>query len=310
MTYLGLVGAAAAIVALSVVAGAQSAPPPSAGDRAPVPATTPTTATTGPVQFDSASIKRNRSNSNIVGVSGGRGQYQGTNITVGLLLAAAFRMPSSQIIGAPEWTETERYDVVAKMPDGVSQAPGVAQTAQQEAIRALLEDRFKMMAHKETRELPIFALVVAREGRLGPDLTPSKNDCTPGARRGAPAGGGPPGAPQFGRGARPTCGTMAGPGLISAGGITMTRLVELLSGTVGRPVVDRTGLNGFYDLDLIYLPDQPPTGPLPAGVQLPFTPDSPSLQTAIQEQLGLKLDSARGQVDVTVIDRLERPTEN
>jgi uncharacterized protein (TIGR03435 family) len=94
----------------------------------------------------------------------------------------------------------------------------------------------------------------------------------------------------------------------------MTRLSEILAGNLGRLVVDKTGLAGFYDLDLVYTPDQipgPPPGPVPQGFQMPvIDPNGPSLTTAIQEQLGLKLESTRGPVEVVVIDRIERPTED
>lgn len=243
----------------------------------------------------------------LVSIGGGRGRFQAMNVTVATLLNQALRVPAPQIIGAPDWAQNERYDVVAKMPDGVQLAPGV----QQDMLRALLEERFSLSTHKETREMPIFALVAARaDSRLGPDIAVSANDCTPGARRGGGPDGAIPVPTQFGRGARPLCGTMAGPGLISSGGMTMLRLADMLSGMVGRTVVDRTGLSGFYDLDIVYLPDQVPTGPLPQGMQLPFTPDSPGLQTAIQEQLGLKLEATRAPIEVTVIDRLERPMED
>jgi uncharacterized protein (TIGR03435 family) len=271
---------------------------------APVPTAPPATP-----RFEAATVKRNTAGSMMVSVAANAGQYQATNVTVNILINQALRLPPPQIIGVPDWAHSERYDVVAKMPPGIT--PGAA--VQQQMMRALLDERFRFATHKETRELPIYALVPARgDGRLGPDLSASKNDCTPGRARGA---GGPPAAPtQLGRGARPACGTMQGPGLLSSGGITMTRLAEILAGNLGRRVVDKTGLTGFYDLDLVYTPDQipgPPPGPLPPGVQIPvIDPNGPSLTTAIQEQLGLKLESTRGPVEVVVIDRIERPTED
>jgi uncharacterized protein (TIGR03435 family) len=262
-----------------------------------------------PARFEAATIKRNTSGGMMVSVSANAGQYQATNVTVNILINQALRLPPPQIIGVPEWAQSERYDVVARVPPGIALSAAV----QQEMMRGLLEERFKLATHKETRELPVYALVTARgDGRLGADLAVSKNDCTPG--RGRAAGGPAPGPTKLGRGARPACGTMQGPGLLSAGGITMTRLAEILAGNLGRLVVDKTGLGGFYDLDLVYTPDQipgPPPGPVPPGFQMPvIDPNGPSLTTAIQEQLGLKLESSRAAVDVTVIDRFERPTED
>lgn len=262
-----------------------------------------------PARFEAATIKRNTSAGSMVSVTGNAGQFRATNITINILINQALRLPAPQIIGIPDWAQSERYDVVARMPGGITLGPAV----QQELLRGLLEERFKFATRKETRELPIYSLVIARgDGRLGPDLAPSKSDCTPGRAR---AGGPPPAAPtQFGRGARPQCGTMQGPGVLSSGGMTMARLADVLAGNLGRLVIDKTGLTGFYDLDLIYTPDQipgPPGGILPPGVQMPvIDPNGPSLSAAIQEQLGLKLESSRGPVDVVVIDRLERPTED
>jgi uncharacterized protein (TIGR03435 family) len=266
-----------------------------------------------PPRFEAASVKRNAEGGMLVSISTNRGQFQATNVPLRVLLNQALQVQGSQVLGAPDWTQTERYDVVAKMPEGVTLAPGV----QQAMLRALLEDRFKLVARKETRELPIYALVVARsDGRLGPNLSVTRNDCSPGRGRGAgtPAGGPPPPPPQFTFGDRPPCGVMAGPGMLAAGGITMTRIAELLSANAGRIVADRTGLSGLYEFNLTFTPDQIPQfpgGTPPPGMQIPvIDPNGPALLTAVQEQLGLKLDSTRGPVEVTVIDRIERPTED
>jgi hypothetical protein len=152
-----------------------------------------------PVRFEAATIKRNTAGGMLVGVSANAGQYQATNVTINILINQALRLPPPQIIGVPDWAQSERYDVVAKMPPGITPGQGV----QQEMLRALLDERFKLTTHKETRELPIYALVIARsDGRLGADLAPSKNDCTPGRgrRAGGPGAPPPPGPTQFGRG--------------------------------------------------------------------------------------------------------------
>jgi uncharacterized protein (TIGR03435 family) len=180
-------------------------------------------------------------------------------------------------------------------------------------LRTLLVERFKLAVHHETRELPVYALVFARsDGKLGSQLHPASVDCealrATGRDRGAP-----PPFPQPGE--RPTCGMRLGPGQMAGGGYPLSQLATTLSSFVQRVVVDRTGLAGNFDFDLTWSPDQfqggGPLGPLP-GSERPVGSDSsaPSIFTALEEQLGLKLASQKGPVDVLVIDRVERPTED
>ena len=166
-------------------------------------------------------------------------------------------------------------------------------------LRPLLEDRFKLKAHVETRELPIFALVVARtDGRLGPQFRRPIVDCLA-LRQAARAGAPPPLPPSSDR---PACGVRMGPGKLSAGGFSIENLVTMLSSTVERLVVDRTGLTGTFDVDLQWTQGDL-TGATPSD-------DRASIFTAVQEQLGLKLESTKGPVDVVVIDHVEHPTED
>jgi uncharacterized protein (TIGR03435 family) len=300
---------AAAMLALSVVVSVSAQQVVTLGGQPPA-----ADANAAPVAFEVATIKHNKSGDPFISISTNAGRFSATNFPVRQLLQNMFRLQPAQLIGGPDWLG-DRYDIVGRIPEGVSPA------RQGEMLRALFADRFKMVTHTETRDMPIYALVMARsDSRLGPKLSLTKNDCTANQGRGSRAGGpppaGPPAMPQ--PGSRPPCGTYGAPGALSAGGITMARLAELLSGTAGRTVVDRTGLAGFYEFDLTYTPDQIPSagggpGPgLPPGVPPPpsIDPNGPSLFTALQEQLGLKLDSTRGPVEVTVIDRLERPTED
>jgi uncharacterized protein (TIGR03435 family) len=187
--------------------------------------------------------------------------------------------------------DSDRFDIVAKVADADLDAKGMMPGPQfMLRLQALLEERFRMATHWEMRELPVYALVVATEGKLGPKLKSHAGDCD------RARGGGPPpgGSPALNCGTRtnrtPTLGTVNGVG------ITMEALARNLSGATGRHVVDKTGLTGSFDLELVFTPDQSPdtTGP--------------SLFTAMEEQLGLKLDAQRAPVEVLVIDRLERPT--
>jgi uncharacterized protein (TIGR03435 family) len=176
-------------------------------------------------------------------------------------------------------------------------------------VRSLLADRFQLAVREETREMPMYALIVNRaDGQLGPQLTASTTDCQAlmaAARRG---GGPPPGPPLPGE--RPQCGMRAGFGELRGGGMGLAEVARFLSGQLQRVVEDRTGLTGTFDFDLTFTPDQMPQGPpLPGAPPLPAAdPNGPSIFTAVQEQLGLKLESVRGPVRVLVVERIERPT--
>jgi len=294
--------------------------------------------------FEVASVKPNKSGTSFVNIGnlpGGR--FNATNVAPIMLIRQAYQLQLSQIIGAPGWLESERFDIVAKAP------ADFVPTQMPLLLRSLLADRFKLVAHNETRELPIYALVKARnDGKLGPQLKPAAIDCAaiiaargrggppggpggpggPGdfvARGPAPGGAGvppPPGGPggvpgpvPFGPGNRPPCAQMIGPASLNGGGMTMAQLANVLSMRVNRIVVDRTGLSGGFDLDLSWTPDQLPQGlppvPPPGAPPLPaIDPNGPSIFTAVQEQLGLRLESTKGPADVLVIDSIERPTED
>jgi uncharacterized protein (TIGR03435 family) len=147
----------------------------------------------------------------------------------------------------------------------------------------------------ETRDEPIFALVVARsDGKLGAGLVPAHDDCA--AIVAAEIKGERPASPP---GERPTCGLIAGSNGIAGGNQSMSQLATNLSGRMNRMVLDRTGLSGDFNFTLNFLPD---------GSPIDASKNLPSLPTALQEQLGLKLEAARGAVEMLVIDSVERPT--
>jgi bla regulator protein blaR1 len=264
-------------------------------------------------EFEVASVKRNASGGNFVQLGGDPGgRFTATNVPLKLLIRQAYQLQDSQVVGGPNWINTDRFDIIAKAPGPLAlPAPGGPPGPFQLMMRALLADRFKLAVHTESRELPIYALTLARrDGKTGSQLRPAAVDCVAiFAARGR--GGPPPAPPQPGE--RPPCGLRLGPGNLSGGGVTMAQLSTTLSQFVQRIVVDRTGLTGNFDIDLTWTPDQLPQGrgEPPPGVQLPpIDPNGPSIFTAVQEQLGLKLDSQRGPVDVLVIDRVEQPTED
>ena len=273
-------------------------------------------------QLEVASIKPNKSSDNrvMLGIQPG-GRFTATNVTLRMLIRNAYQLQEFQITGGPNWIADERFDIVAKAETG----DGIGDPFRAEAngqpsrgqlmIRALLADRFKLVVHNEDKEMPIYALVLARgDGKLGPQLKVSETDCAAMIAAGRGRGRGPmppPGPPQPGTPMQ--CGIRIGPGNMAVGGSPMTQVATSLAMFAGRIVVDKTGLAGNYDFTLSWTPDQMPgAGQRPPGAPEPppIDPNGPSLFTAVQEQLGLKLDSQRGPVAMLVIDRAERPTEN
>jgi bla regulator protein BlaR1 len=292
--------AAAAIIA-PVAVGVLSAPlraQSTAADATNAPA------------FDVTSVKPNNSGSGRIlmqQVPGGG--WNGTNVTLGMLIRMANQLQDNQIVGGPKWLFTDRYDVLGKGSAPGREGPFFPK------LQTLLADRFGLVVHTEKRELPMYVLVLARrDGKLGPKLVPSTADCAPPAP--PPNGRGEPPRPFVmpAPGERPRCGFMIGPGSIMAGGSPLSSLATNLSRLVGSMVVDKTGLAGNFDWTLEFAPDPNMAGrgdlpqPLPGvGPERPAS-DGPSIFSALQEQLGLKLDSTKGPVDVLVIDRAEKPT--
>jgi uncharacterized protein (TIGR03435 family) len=261
-------------------------------------------------RFEVASVKQNLSNDRRSFAAQPGGRLVVTNFALKDLIAAAFGMADMQALVAeriigPAWIETERYNIDAKASAEFQFAPG---GPPQEAIlmlRSLLEDRFKLVARREKRELPIFELVVARkDGTLGPGLHKSKIDCDAlfaGGRATVPP------APPSGPNEPPPCRMIGGPARTIAAGVTMQQLAANLTNHLQRFVVDKTGLTERFDFNLGWTPEKLPTGTPPPGIP-PVDPNGPPLVTALQEQLGLKVEAAKGPVDVLVIDSVEHPT--
>ena len=269
----------------------------------------------GAPAFEVASIKPNNAGDNRVMMQNQPGRFIATNVTLRLLIRNAYQLQDFQITGGPSWLNADHFDIVAKIPEGVRDGPpgppGSGPGPLQLMIRSLLAERFKLVVHNETKDSPIYALIVARsDGRLGPELKKSVTDCEAMFAAGRGRGRGPmppPGPPQPGD--RMPCGIRIGPGNMAVGGSTLAQFANSLGMFAGRVVQDRTGLTGAYDFNLTWTPDQMPQRP-PGAPDLPVDPNGPSLFTAVQEQLGLKLDSQRGPVQLLVIDRAEKPVEN
>ena len=217
--------------------------------------------------------------------------YTASNIPVRELIKIAYELRvDAQVRGGPDWTNSARFDVQA------SAASQATPTEIRIMLRGVLADRFKLRARPDQQELPVYALVKARsDGRLGTALKPiGEKDCAPAAT--------PPTPGQL------VCGSvMFSADSMIVGGVSMARLAELLPGTSGftgidRLVIDRTSLSGVYAFEVKYSPPKLP------GLAQSDSPDLAAFPTALQEQLGLKLEPARAPVEVLVIDSIEQPT--
>jgi uncharacterized protein (TIGR03435 family) len=215
------------------------------------------------------------------------------NQSIATLIREAYPAQIPELLGAPEWVTSETYDVTAK---------GEGNPARDEIrlmLRSLLSERFKLAVHYQTQERPVFALVIARgDGRLGSGLVRSTIDCD--AVDAARRAGRKPEGPLPANGA-PPCGMSLqarDSEMLLFGGRPMSTLAEWLRSPSGRVVVDKTGLTGNYEFTLRYTS------------QLSPRDDAPSVFTALEEQLGLKLVSDRAPLQILVVDHIERPTED
>ena len=243
------------------------------------------------------------------------GRFSTSNMPLRELVRFAYQVQDFQLEGVPAWASTERYDIIAKAEgDPPPVLPGTGPDQLMLMLRTLLAERFQLKLHNETKEMPIYALVRLRPDRLGPRLEQSTVDCVTliqSMQAAARAGGPAPTPPPPDASGRPTCGIRGGFGSLAGNGFPLNQLSATLSQMVRRTVIDRTGLSGTWAFDLKFTPDagQLPPGASPNGPDAPvIDPNGPSIFTAVQEQLGLKLDATRGPVEMLIVDRLERPT--
>lgn len=255
--------------------------------------------------FEVASIKPNRAGDNMVRLMFAPDGLSGNGLPVRMLIGFAYNMKDFQISGGPGWIDSERYDIEAKMDESTIAAlkkltPEQAIEQRRLMVRSLLVERFKLKVSHSNKELPIYALVVAKNG---PKLTKSADAPSGPGGPGAPGGPGPRGMMRFQMGE------------LNATGAPISLLVDSLAREVGRTVVDKTGLEGRYDFTLHWNSDRQglsAAGPADANQGPAPSSDSsgPSIFTALQEQLGLKLESQKGPVETLVIESVERPSEN
>jgi uncharacterized protein (TIGR03435 family) len=235
--------------------------------------------------FDVAAIRPNPGDTtghSHIWSSASDGNFKAQNVTAMDLIRYSSGMPETRIAGGPAWMRSAKWNVEAKSDlamdaqlRGLDSVP--AREQKQHMLQALLADRFALKAHEENRELPIYALVVAKGG---PRFQPSKIN-----------------------------GTTINNGnayiTVTGSDHTVALLAEQLSRALGRVVVDRTGLDGRYELSLKWTPDDAAAPSSTANADA-----GPSIFTAIQEQLGLKLESGKGPVPILVVDHIETPSEN
>lgn len=245
--------------------------------------------------FDVVSVRRNTSGTTQQQVTVQPNGVTFINFQVRAVIQLAYGIPQPvRLIGLPDWVN-ERYDIVARTAAPVSPPTIVGMRPH---LQAMFAERFKLSARLEKRELPAYAMVQSRrDGRLGPNIKPTTVVCA--GRGAAPAPGTEPPA----GGAAPVpCGPQpGGPGRFVFVGSPLSLFASVLSLSLGRTVVDRTNLPDLYDFDVTFAETGPGAAP---------TTENASLFTALQEQLGLKLEPDKELVEVLVAERMDRPTEN
>jgi uncharacterized protein (TIGR03435 family) len=248
-----------------------------------------------PLRFEVVSIKPNNSLAGDRFIAAGGSQFRVVNLPLKTIINYAYDLRDLEIVDAPQWTTSERFDITATYPGGSAPSPDDRRSM----LQRVLAERFGLRIHRETRELPIYRLVKARDdGRLGPALSVSDVDCVKWLAEKKPqfVGTGPvrPG------GAKPVCMIVTNRNYIIAGTKPLSDLALGLESIVERRVVDATGLTGNFDITVRWTDAQPNVATA--------NNDAVSVFTALQEQLGLKLEPSRGPVDVVVIDSAQRPT--
>jgi uncharacterized protein (TIGR03435 family) len=261
--------------------------------------------------FEVATIKLNQSNAQRNFWLDPGGRFTITAFTLRDLIRVTYGsdetklQTAAQFIGGPSWIAVDRFDIAAKAEGDVypNQAGGNERLLGM--LNRLITERFHLVVHTEMREMPIYLLVLAnKDGKLGPGLHPSTIDCAEPKPDQAPA---PPDPMRW-------CGFRGvGTGILSGQGVTLVQMSTIFSGygEVRRPVIDRTGLTEKFDIHLESAPAAL-SGSLTdsAPVLNPQADAGPSVFTAMQEQLGLKLESSKGPVEVLVIDHAEKLTPN
>jgi uncharacterized protein (TIGR03435 family) len=230
-------------------------------------------------RIEVASIKPSGNSTADSNLDSVRGRLTATNITVRELIRQSYGVRDYQIEQAPGWVSSMRFDIVAKSVSSMANSL----EDEKSLVRELLADRFQLTTHREAKQMPVYLLVVAKDG---PKLA-AHNDAGP-----KPRGG---------------CGRLVGRR------VTADAIATILSRQFEREVLNRTGLSGEYDFQLDFTPDAGPcraAAESPGGAAASDPSGLPSIYTALQQQLGLRLETSKGSVDFLVIDRVEKPSAN
>ena len=247
--------------------------------------------------FDAVSIKPNKASNDMMMITFGQDNFTGTNITLKMMLRSAYDLTTEdQIVGLTGGMDSAHFDVQAKVDADTAEAlkklsKDESAAERRTMMQAMLADRFKLKVHHETRELGMYDLTIAKGGFKLKDADP--NDSYANGFKG------PDGKAHGGM-------WRIGMGDLTAQGVAISALASMLAQQLHKQVTDKTGLTGKYDIQLKWRPDEMPEESHEAtgGETLP------SIFTALQEELGLRLESVKGPVDTIVIDHVEMPTEN
>jgi uncharacterized protein (TIGR03435 family) len=285
----------------------------------------------GKQEFDVASVKLNKSGMPPSGdmphsnfplgpgavYSPNGGLFTATNMPLVIYIYFAYKLNSSQMSAlraqVPKWVLSDNFDIQAKVDGNPSK------DQMRMMMQALLADRFKLAAHTETRQSPVYALVLVKPEKFGPQLRAHPADASCSTTQPAAAPGAAPAAPATIDGGYPAVcggitllqGSASGRIRIGARDVTMATIASGMTSPflgVDRPVVDQTGLSGNFDFTVEFSPTV--DTPLPPGVNFTPDPDGPTFQEALKDQLGLKLDAQTGSADVFIVDHIEPPSEN
>ncbi len=246
----------------------------------------PTSKDPGALQFEVASIKPSAPDARggMARPDPGGLRYRGTNLPLRLYLAACYRIRTDQIVGAPDWVDMDRFDIVAN----AAKQSSVEQMYLM--LRNLLRERCQLRFHLENREMPVYALTV---DPAGPKLT--RHDAANGGEAWIEQGSEAPFHAKW-----------------TATSASMDIFAGRLARVLDRPVIDQTGLSGDYDFTLKYTMDVPPDLPADARVKngQPIDTSGPTIFQAVRQQLGLRLDAHKGSAPIMVIDHIEKPSAN
>jgi uncharacterized protein (TIGR03435 family) len=247
--------------------------------------------TSTPPAFDAASIKRSAPDSDTFMKSHPGGRMELSRVTLRALIALAYRLQPFQVSGGPAWVNSQYFDINTEAAEKPSEDRLFLM------IRALLAERFSLKTHFETAQRPVYILVAGKAGGARPSGLQVSTE-------GSCVKVDPPAPPDPN-----ACGSIGmGANHLEAHEVSLTRFAEALTRAVDRQVIDRTGRTEKFDISLRWLPDEHQVPPSSDAIPLPS--DTPSIFTALQEQLGLKLEPSKAAIDLLVIDHAQKPSEN